>query len=196
MDSDENDEIFDDNSHLKKRRKKKENQNYLKSCLNKKPLIKYITSFLVLLIILFSFLYIFQFISLFNGTNNIQNEKQKINRINSISSKEQEIEKYVESLRKVDNNEILDFRKINSEKILFDRDKYKRSENPDVSIIVTLNNQAHCIHKAIRSIQNQSLKNIEIIVSIDCSQDNSTETIKQYMKEDERIIIIEHDTKE
>ena len=196
MDSDENDEIFDDNSHLKKRRQKKENQNYLKSCLNKKPLIKYITSFLALLILLFSFLYIFQFISLFNESNNIQKEKQKINRVNSISSKEQEIEKYVESLRKVDNNEILDFRKINSEKILFDRDKYKRSENPDVSIIVTLNNQAHCIHKAIRSIQNQSLKNIEIIVSIDCSQDNSTETIKQYMKEDERIIIIEHDTKE
>ena len=125
-------------------------------------------------------------------------EKHQINKniADYTSSKGQDIEIYVKSLQKVENDEILDFRKLNSENILFDRDKYKRSENPDVSIILTLNNQAHCIHKALRSIQNQSLKNIEIIVSIDCSQDNSTETIKQYMNEDKRIIMIDHDTKE
>ena len=50
-----------------------------------------------------------------------------------------------------------------------------------------MSNQAHCIHKALRSIQNQSLKNIEIIISLDCSLDNSTETILSYMKEDKRM---------
>ena len=59
-----------------------------------------------------------------------------------------------------------------------------------------MHNQAHCIHKALRSIQNQSLKNIEIIISLDCSLDNSTETILSYMKEDERIILIDHDANE
>jgi len=57
-------------------------------------------------------------------------------------------------------------------------------------------NQAHCIHKALRSIQNQSLKNLEILVIIDCSNDNSTEVIQNYMEEDKRIVMINHDSKQ
>ena len=198
MDSDENAEIMSDNTHHKRRRRKKDKKNKLIFSPNEKKLLNNIAIFLAILIIFFLISYIFQYISLFRETKNMPH---KINRITKITntvnhfSIEQDIEKYVNSLPKVRNDEILEFRKINSENILFDRDKYKRSEDPDVSIILTLNNQAHCIHKALRSIQNQSLKNIEIIVAIDCSQDNSTETIKKYMKEDERIILIEHDTK-
>jgi len=55
-------------------------------------------------------------------------------------------------------------------------------------------NQFHCIHKSIRSIQNQSIKNLEIIIIDDCSSDNSTEIIRNYQKEDNRILIIEHKT--
>ena len=54
-------------------------------------------------------------------------------------------------------------------------------------------NQAHCIYKGLRSVQNQSLKNIEIIIIDDCSEDNSTDVIKEYQKEDPRIILIIHD---
>ena len=54
-------------------------------------------------------------------------------------------------------------------------------------------NQAHCLHRCLRSIQNQSLKNIEIIIVDDCSLDNSVELIKEYQKDDPRIILIEHD---
>ena len=108
---------------------------------------------------------------------------------------EEEIENFVKSLPKAEKKDILEFRRINSEKILLDNTKYKRSENPDVSIIIITNNQAHCIHKAIRSVQNQSLKNIEIIISVDCSFDNSTETIQSFMKEDERILLINNDIK-
>ena len=53
-------------------------------------------------------------------------------------------------------------------------------------------NQAHCIYKGLRSVQNQSIKNIEIIIVDDCSLDNSIELIKEYQKEDPRIILISH----
>jgi len=69
-----------------------------------------------------------------------------------------------------------------------------RNENPDVSIIITVYNQANCFYKALRSVQMQSLKNIEIIIVDDCSLDNSIELIEQYMNEDKRIILLKHET--
>jgi glycosyltransferase involved in cell wall biosynthesis len=134
-----------------------------------------------------------------NKENNTVNktDNNNISQSNNISRNiTEEIEQFIKTLKKVDDNEILTFRKNNSDNILYDKTKYKRSENPDISVILTMSNQAHCIHKALRSIQNQSLKNIEIIISLDCSLDNSTETILSYMKEDERIILIDHDANE
>ena len=57
-------------------------------------------------------------------------------------------------------------------------------------------NQGHCIHKCLRSIQNQSLKNLEIIIIDDCSLDNSTDVIEAYQKEDDRIILVKHESNE
>jgi len=127
--------------------------------------------------------------------NNVIEESTESIRNSSMNITE-EIDNFVKSQRKITAKEISDYRIMNSENILFDTIKYRKSESPDVSVILTASNQAHCIHKALRSIQNQSLKNIEIIVSIDCSKDNSTEVIKQYMEEDERIVLIEHERKE
>jgi glycosyltransferase involved in cell wall biosynthesis len=70
--------------------------------------------------------------------------------------------------------------------------KYSKSDNPDITVVLTMFNQTHCILKALRSIQNQSLKNIEILVILDCSYDNSTEKIQKYMEEDERIVFGNH----
>ena len=90
-----------------------------------------------------------------------------------------------------------EFRKINCEnKLIEENQKFKKSYNPDISVVMTMYNQAHCIYKGLRSVQNQSLKNIEIIIIDDCSEDNSTEVIKEYQKEDPRIILILHDTNE
>ena len=61
---------------------------------------------------------------------------------------------------------------------------------------MTVYNQAHCLHKCLRSIQNQSIKNIEIIIIDDCSLDNTTEVIKEYQKEDPRIVLISHHSNE
>ena len=118
---------------------------------------------------------------------NIEKERIRINK---------EIKHYESKLRKITKEEMLSFRKINSLGILYDANKYPRSENPDISIITTIHNQAHCIHKAIRSVQNQSLKNWEIIIIDDCSLDNSTQTVELYMKEDSRITLIENDINE
>ena len=79
------------------------------------------------------------------------------------------------------------FRDLNYRNLLLDHGDFIKSENPDVSVIITAFNQAHCFYSALRSVQNQSLKNIEIIIIDDCSLDNTSEVIEKYMKEDERI---------
>jgi len=90
-----------------------------------------------------------------------------------------------------------EFIKINSEnKLIEENIKFKLCRNPDISVIVTIHNEDHTLHKVIRSIQNQSLKNIEIIIIDDCSEDNSLEKIKLYQKEDPRIILISHESNE
>jgi len=89
------------------------------------------------------------------------------------------------------------FRGINKQnKLIEENIKFKKVRNPDITVIMNIHNQAHCLYKCLRSIQNQSKKNIEIIVVDDCSTDNSTEIIKEYQKKDPRIILIEHDTNE
>ena len=76
-----------------------------------------------------------------------------------------------------------EFCHINSaNKLIEENQKFKKSRNPDVSIIITIFNQERDMYKCLRSIQNQSLKNIEII--------------KKFQKEDERIILITHDANE
>ena len=134
-----------------------------------------------------------------NSQNNIYIEVKENNKNgNNIrgTNEYNEIKSYESKLRKITKSEMDEFRQINSLGILYDRTKYPHTETPDVSIITTIYNQAHCIHKAIRSVQNQSLKNIEIIIIDDCSLDNSTETVGLYMKEDPRIILIKNEINE
>ena len=203
MDYEEKTNIMKKKSYSK--RKKKRNKKYI-ILFNKKTII--IT---IILILFFCFIfYIFflrkrirrQKVKLDNNynndtykieekENNVEVRKIKNTDLFNLSKKIIEFDK---SLRKITNEEIINFRKSNSENILFDNKKYQKSENPNITVIITMNNQAHCIHKALRSVQNQSLKNIEILILIDCSYDNSTETIQNYMKEDERIVMIDHNT--
>ena len=97
-------------------------------------------------------------------------------------------------VRSINDSEIKKFWEINNNNILMNNEIYEKNKNPDISIIVLMYNQANCIHKCLRSIQNQSLKNIEIIIIDDCSIDNSIEIIEEYKKTDKRIILIKHDS--
>ena len=86
------------------------------------------------------------------------------------------------------------FRDLNCKNSLANNLRFQKSETPDVSVIITAYNQAHCFYGALRSVQNQSLKNIEIIIIDDCSLDNTSEVIKTYIKEDKRIIYLKHES--
>lgn len=59
-----------------------------------------------------------------------------------------------------------------------------------ISVIVPVYNVEKYIEKCIRSIMEQTLKEIEIIVVNDGSPDRSSEIIDRLMKEDQRIKVI------
>ncbi len=104
---------------------------------------------------------------------------------------------YVNNHSNISLEEIDSFRQFSRDKKFIEQNpNFQKSENPILTVIMTMHNQAHCIHKCLRSIQNQSIKNIEILIMDDCSTDNTTETINEFQKEDPRIVLISHDMNE
>lgn len=65
--------------------------------------------------------------------------------------------------------------------------------NPMVSIIVPVYNGERSIERCLRSIQNQSYTNIEVIVVNDGSTDHTEKVIKKYVEEDARFHYIKKD---
>ena len=76
--------------------------------------------------------------------------------------------------------------------ILIDKKKYPLTKNPKISVIIPIYNGGKYLHYSLRSIQNQKMKDLEIIIIDDCSTDNSLTIIEKYMKEDERIRLIKN----
>lgn len=60
-------------------------------------------------------------------------------------------------------------------------------KKPAISIVVPNYNNAIYLKKAITSLLNQTLENIEIVIVDDCSTDNSIEIIEKFMRKDSRI---------
>jgi glycosyltransferase involved in cell wall biosynthesis len=91
----------------------------------------------------------------------------------------------------------------------FDADSYNKSrtyktisipnneckENPKVSVIITAYNVEKYIAKAIESVINQTLRNIEIIIVNDGSTDSTLEIIRYFCEMDLRIIIVDQENK-
>lgn len=79
-------------------------------------------------------------------------------------------------------------------KISFDNksDFFKR-DAPKISLIITIYNQDYYIKELYSHIQQQELKDIEIIFVDDDSTDNSSLIIKELMKEDKRIIYLKNE---
>ena len=184
MDTDESEQIILEKLNIKERKRKNNWEILIKLEINENNKISCFVLKLLILIIIILIISISQLLLLYRDKDNhekrnekgILNEDNNINIFNKEKNPEntsinitEEIENFVKSRRKITSKEISDYRLLNSENLLSDNIKYKKSEFPDVSIIITMSNQAHCIHKALRSVQNQSLKNIEIIISVDCS---------------------------
>ena len=78
------------------------------------------------------------------------------------------------------------------EGILFNnsKDSLEKNDNPIISLIIPVYKCEKTIKTTIRSVQNQNVKNIEIILVNDLSPDNSLSIIQELQKEDKRIKII------
>ena len=76
------------------------------------------------------------------------------------------------------------------EGLLFNHKEFTISNEPKITIIVPLYNDEQIIKPVIRSIQNQKMSDIEIILVNDNSKDNSLNIIEAMQKEDPRIKII------
>ena len=67
----------------------------------------------------------------------------------------------------------------------------ERNKDFKVSILVPLYNQERYIGKCLRSICNQTYKNLEIIVVNDGSTDRSLEILQEWAKKDDRIKVVD-----
>ena len=70
--------------------------------------------------------------------------------------------------------------------------KSNKYDHPKISIISPIYNRGKYALRFIKSIQNQNFKQIELILIDDCSNDDTKTLIKQYQKEDQRIILIQN----
>ena len=144
-------------------------------------------------IILLIIIVVFMFFVIFNNSKktclqNIYKEIEEFESSNQVSFfytffVENEISRIKNFWKLNVQNELIDYEKIKN---------YKKRENPEVSVIITVYNQVNCFYKALRSVQNQSLKDLEIFIVDDCSSDNSIEIIESYQKIDNRIILLKH----
>lgn len=64
---------------------------------------------------------------------------------------------------------------------------------PLVSVIIPCYNAGEFVEKAVRSIMEQTYKNLEIICINDCSKDNTGEILQKLAKEDNRIVYVENE---
>jgi glycosyltransferase involved in cell wall biosynthesis len=85
-----------------------------------------------------------------------------------------------------------DFIKICNSEILIDANITKFNKSPLISVILPSFNKEKVLMKSIRSIQNQSLKNIEIIIVDDFSTDNSNKYYKYLLETDTRVRVFYH----
>ena len=83
-----------------------------------------------------------------------------------------------------------DYYQLNNKGILINKHNLLKNKYPKVSIISSFYNSEKYIPRFVRSIQNQNLNDIELILIDDFSEDKSTKIIENFQKEDKRIILI------
>lgn len=145
---------------------------------------------ILLIIFIIAYYLLFHYNNKYQETNGYSNLKKE-NIINSNVLNILENYQY----NKTNRDELipyLNYIEYAKEGIFLNKNKYKASNNPKISIIISLFNREQYIKSALRSVQNQDLLDIEIIVINDLSTDNSSEFVKEYQKEDQRIILLEN----
>ena len=119
-----------------------------------------------------------------------KNEKNSTDLYNKENEKEKSKDEEFKNLQESFNN-AKDFLDKGIKGILIqDKQKFVLSENPIVSAVIPLYNCKNFILRAIRSIQNQNIYNLEIILINDFSTDSIIPVIDNIKKEDPRIKLI------
>ena len=84
----------------------------------------------------------------------------------------------------------IEFLVMSSNGILFSNITLKNNKNPKVSVVVPAYNIQKYIKQAIRSIQNQEMEDLDIVIVNDFSTDNTLKIIEEIGKEDKRIKVL------
>ena len=205
------------NNHGKKKLKKKSKINNKRKTLG--IIILIILS--IFLLIILSIIFILNFYKLFSNylkiitqnkeiindlkdaENKIKNETQNINEtkmvnnelINNIIKEDTTVnmkeikEKILEEIKEMKKfiKLIINGKLINPNEIFY------KSENPKISIVISVYNGEPYLKNALLSIQNQDFKDIEVIMIDDCSKDNSVNLIKELMLTDPRIVLYQNE---
>ena len=162
----------------------------------KKLIVKQIPSirnFILLLILIVSLNNVFIFKYIFKNINNnyIYYKEDKLDIHEMKISNNINFIKYFK-LKKINTTEVSKYLKYidyAQNGIYLYPQNLEKIENPKVSIIISIYNREDYVKSAIRSIQNQNMKEIEIIYIDDYSSDNSTKYIKEEQKNDPRIVL-------
>jgi glycosyltransferase involved in cell wall biosynthesis len=119
--------------------------------------------------------------------------------IKKIEKYENDIEKYNKTTLRYNrtlNEEFNDMQKfVNmavNHSLINPNEKFYKSKYPKISVVIPMYNAEGYIENAVCAIENQDLKDIEIIIIDDCSKDNSVKVVKQLIKRDPRIILYQN----
>ena len=146
----------------------------IKNKIRRKALIlKYKKYLLFLLIISFILIILFIIYNIFKKSIIFKNKKFINKNINLI-------------LNNINKNIIL------CQKGILTNDILKSYSNPLITVIIPIYNSEKTIKSAIRSVQNQNFRDLEILLIDDFSKDNSLSIIKELKNEDSRIKIIKN----
>ena len=177
--------------------KKTKNYKYRKENKNFKRIKNISINILVLIIIIIESFFIAK---LYSSIKRINNKFSKTNNfamgVNMSYNINNEIEKNDSSKKYkiVPEKEALEISKkymeICKNGLLIHNKTFIKSKQPKISVIIPVYNSEKTIKSAIRSIQNQNMLDIEIILVNDCPTDNTTKIIEEIQKEDPRILII------
>ena len=181
------DNLNKNNDSMKKRKIKLyiNREGFLK---RHKILILSILILILLLLIVFLVIYLFKSSKVIKKTNNFEPRILKLSDFNYIKNRTRESRD--EALKKGK-----EYMKKCIEGLLFTHNSsnFKLAKNPKISVIIPIYNSEDMINKTIKSVQNQNMLDIEIILVNDFSTDNSLLTIQKLKDEDPRIKIINNE---
>ena len=134
---------------------------------------------------------IFENNTFFNNSSIEKSNVTEINKIPNITEKDYEKESRQNAL----NNGFEFIKKCKEGQLFNDKKNFKLNSNPKISAIIPVYNCANTLKAVVRSIQNQKMLDIEIILVNDNSENNTVDIMNKLQKEDPRIVIINNPKK-